>query len=186
MMNIFNLNLRALGIALALLLIVAAPVRAENAPPLPSAMLQETPVDLAPLGAVRFRKFGFHVYDANLWAAPGKWSWQAPFALDIRYARNIKGAALAQKSVEEMERVNAGDEPKRKKWGDIMQRLFPDVKDGDRLVGVHLPGKGAHFYNQDKLLGIVNDAEFSEAFFSIWLGSNTSEPSMRKQLLGLL
>ena len=84
-----------------------------------------------------------------------------------------------------MERANAGDEAKRKKWGEEMERLFPDVKDGDRLVGVHLPGKGARFYNQEKLLGMVNDAEFSEAFFSIWLGSNSSEPSMRKKLLGL-
>jgi Chalcone isomerase-like len=168
-----------------LIIFLPAPAYADTAPPLPTLMLQETQAELAPLGAVRFRKFGFHVYDANLWAAAGKWSWLTPFALDIRYARNIKGAALAQKSVEEMERVNAGDEAKRKKWGDIMEKLFPDVKDGDRLVGVHLPGKGAHFYNHDKLLGVVSDIEFSEAFFSIWLGSNTSEQSMRKKLLGL-
>lgn len=162
-----------------------APAQADSAPPLPALMLQETQIEMAPLGYVRFRKFGFHVYDANLWAPQGKWSWQAPFALDIRYARNIKGKALAEKSVEEMERANAGDETKRKRWGDIMEKLFPDVKDGDRLVGVHFPGKGAHFYNHDKLLGVVNDVAFTEAFFSIWLGANTSEQSMRKKLLGL-
>jgi hypothetical protein len=169
----------------SLIIFLAAPACADTAPPLPALMLQETQAELAPLGAVRFRKFGFHVYDANLWAAAGKWSWLTPFALDIRYARTIKGAALAQKSVEEMERTSAGDDAKRKKWGDIMEKLFPDVKDGDRLVGVHLPGKGTHFYNHDKLLGVVNDSEFSEAFFSIWLGANTSEQSMRKKLLGL-
>ncbi len=166
------------------LLFSVGPVRAESAPPLPPLMTQETQTDMKPLGYVRFRKFAFHVYDANLWAPDGKWSWQAPFALDIRYARTIKGKALADKSVEEMQRVNAGDDAKRKKWGEAMERLFPDVKDGDRLVGVHFPGKGAHFYNQDKLLGVVNDTEFSEAFFSIWLGTDTSEPSMRKKLLG--
>jgi hypothetical protein len=170
---------------LGLLFISAAPARAESAPPLPTLMTQETQPEMMPLGYVRFRKFAFHVYDANLWAPEGKWTWQAPFALDIRYARSIKGEALADKSVEEMQRVNAGDDAKRKKWGEEMDRVFPDVKDGDRLVGVHLPGKGARFYNQDKLLGSVNDAEFSEAFFSIWLGTNTSEPTMRKKLLGL-
>jgi Chalcone isomerase-like len=173
------------SLVVSLIIFLGAPAYADTAPPLPSLMVQETQTELAPLGAVRFRKFGFHVYDASLWASAGKWSWLSPFALDIRYARNIKGAALAQKSVEEMERVNAGDEAKRKKWGDIMEKLFPDVKDGDRLVGLHLPGKGAHFYNHDKLLGVVNDIEFAEAFFSIWLGANTSEQSMRKKLLGL-
>jgi hypothetical protein len=173
-------------VLLFLLLLCATPARADNAPlPLPTLMTQETATEMAPLGYVRFRKFAFHVYDANLWAPEGKWSWQAPFALDIRYARTIKGKALADKSVEEMQRVNAGDETKRKKWGEEMERVFPDVKDGDRLVGVHLPGKGARFYNQEKLLGMVNDPEFSDAFFSIWLGSNSSEPSMRKKLLGL-
>jgi hypothetical protein len=84
-----------------------------------------------------------------------------------------------------MERTNTGDETKRKKWSDFMHKIFPDVKDGDRLVGLHLPGWGTHFYNNDKLLGSVNDVEFSEAFFSIWLGANSSEQSMRKKLLGL-
>jgi Chalcone isomerase-like len=172
-------------LAIAMLISSANLVHAEVVPPLPAQAAQEAQTELVPLGGVRFRKFGFHVYDANLWVADGKWSWQSLFALDIRYARHIKGKALAQKSVEEMERANAGDEAKRKKWGEEMERLFPDVKDGDRLVGVHLPGKGARFYNQDKLLGMVNDAEFSEAFFSIWLGSNSSEQSMRKKLLGL-
>lgn len=179
-----SLQRGTLTLLLCLFLNIAS-ARADSAPPLPAHSTQEAQTELTPLGGVRFRKFGFHVYDANLWAAAGKWSWLTPFALDIRYARNIKGVALAQKSVEEMERVNAGDEPKRKKWGDIMERLFPDVKEGDRLVGFHFPGRGTHFYNQDKLLGVVNDPEFSEAFFSIWLGNNTSEPSMRKKLLGL-
>jgi hypothetical protein len=79
-----------------LLLFTASAAYAEPAPPLPPATLQEAQAELAPLGGVRFRKFGFHVYDANLWASAGKWSWQSPFALDIRYARTIKGGALAQ------------------------------------------------------------------------------------------
>ena len=65
-----------------------------------------------------------------------------------------------------------------------MERIFPDVKEGDRLVGVHMPGKEARFYDNNKLLGVVTDAEFSVAFFSIWLDARTSEAAMRKKLLG--
>jgi Chalcone isomerase-like len=125
------------------------------------------------------------VYDANLWLAGAEWAMKEMFALDIRYARNIKGSALTQKSVEEMERLGFGDEAKRKRWEAAMARIFPDVKADDRLVGLHIPGKETRFYSNTGLLGVVDDPEFAEAFFSIWLDPRTSEPSMRKKLLGL-
>jgi hypothetical protein len=37
----------------------------------------------------------------------------------------------------------------------------------------------------DKPIGNIDDAEFARAFFAIWLDPKTSEPSLRKQLLGL-
>ncbi len=163
---------------------LAAHAEPGAAPALPS-VVSETQSDWRSIGDVRFRKWGFHVYDANLWAADGKWAMEKLFALDIRYARTITGKALAGKSVEEMERMNFGDDAKRKNWLVEMERLFPDVQDGDRLVGVHVPGKEARFYNNSKLLGVVADAEFAVAFFSIWLDPRTSETFMRKKLLGL-
>ena len=66
-----------------------------------------------------------------------------------------------------------------------MDRVFPDLKAGDRLVGVSVPGKGTHFYSQDRPLGVVADPEFSPAFFGIWLDEKTSEPALRNQLLKL-
>jgi hypothetical protein len=65
-----------------------------------------------------------------------------------------------------------------------MRRIFPDVKDGDRLAGLHLPGEGARFWLNGRPAGAVTDPEFSRLFFGIWLAPTTSEPALRLALLG--
>ena len=65
-----------------------------------------------------------------------------------------------------------------------MARIFPDIKKGDTLIGVSLPGKEARFYNREKLIAVVPDPEFAKAFFDIWLSEKSSEPKMRLKLLG--
>ena len=67
-----------------------------------------------------------------------------------------------------------------------MTASFPDVQDGDTLVGINQPGVGASFYMNGKLLGEVNDPEFAKLFFSIWLHPNSSQPAMRNAMLGSL
>jgi hypothetical protein len=66
-----------------------------------------------------------------------------------------------------------------------MDRVFPDIRPGDRLVGVMVPGREARFYSQDRLLGTVPDPEFARAFFGIWLDERTSEPGLRARMLRL-
>ena len=59
----------------------------------------------------------------------------------------------------------------------------PDVKKGDRIVGVYQPGNGARFFFNGASRGEIRDAAFAERFFAIWLGPRTSEPAMRAALL---
>ena len=62
--------------------------------------------------------------------------------------------------------------------------MLPDVRSGDRLVGVYLPGQGAVFRSGGRVLGRVDDAEFARLFFGIWLSPQTSEPGLRQALVG--
>lgn len=171
----------------ALLLAATLPVAALPAAanvPLPTPLVAENP-SLKRLGEGRLRWLGLHVYDAALWVLGEAWSFERTFALDIRYAMGLKGRDIASRSVEEMRKLGIRDEDKLRRWGETMARLFPDIKAGDRLVGVHLPGREARFYSNDRLLGAVPDPEFSRAFFSIWLDEKTSEPKLRAQMLRL-
>ncbi|MGE0355639.1 MAG: chalcone isomerase family protein [Burkholderiales bacterium] len=167
----------------AALVLLAAGLEARAAPPLPVALAAELPA-LSVLGEGRLRWFGLHVYDSALWVPGRAWSFERPFALDIRYAMNIKGRELTEKSLEEMRRLGWNDPAKLSRWEAAMDRVFPDIRPGDRLVGVSLPGREARFYSQDRFLGTVADPEFARAFFSIWLDPATSEPALRERMLG--
>jgi len=157
---------------------------AQASPPLPVALASELTM-LRPLGEGRLRWFGLHVYDSSLWVPGDAWSFDRVFALDIRYAMNIRGRDLTKRSLEEMRRLGFSDPAKLRRWEEAMERVFPDIRSGDRLVGVNIPGREARFYSQDRLLGTVPDPEFARAFFSIWLDEKTSEPGLRRRMLGL-
>ena len=50
-------------------------------------------------------------------------------------------------------------------------------------TGVYLPGQGARFYRDGKLLGEILDPEFGHAFFAIWLDPKTTGGKLREALL---
>jgi hypothetical protein len=138
-------------------------------------------------GQGSLRWFGLKIYDAQLKVSPGFTAaalFDKPFALELVYARKLYGKAIAERSLEEMKKVGVGTEQQQQQWLSIMLDTFPDVGADDRLTGVHNPGVGALFYMNGKLIKTINDVEFSKAFFSIWLDPKTSEPDLRRALLG--
>jgi hypothetical protein len=156
-----------------------APAPGEVQADLPGARLQ---------GQGRLRFFGLHIYDIRLWT-------QAPMqtedalrtsaALEIEYARSLKGPLIAERSLTEMQRVADISATDGERWLTRMKALFPDVQAGDRITGVHRPGEGVRFHVNGRLAGELRDASFARLFFGIWLSPRTSEPQLRNALLGL-
>lgn len=137
-------------------------------------------------GQAVMRFFGLKVYDIRLWTPMKPHTHDEIFALELVYDISLKGSEIARRSVIEMRKIGYTDEAKLIKWGETMAAIFPDVKKGDTLVGVSIPGKEARFYSQEKFIASVADAEFAQAFFDIWLSEKTSEPKLRTRLLGNL
>ena len=113
-------------IALSLVLLLLVPIGAE-ALALPEQVAKEFPT-LRFAGEGRLRWFGLHIYDASLWISGARWSGEEEFALDIRYARDIKARTLVQTSADEMRRLGFGDERRLGRWEDEMTRILPDVR----------------------------------------------------------
>ncbi|MDI1240256.1 MAG: chalcone isomerase family protein [Polaromonas sp.] len=138
------------------------------------------------LGGGRLRVFGFQVYDARLWAAPGfrvdNFANHA-LALELSYLRAFEGQAIAERSLTEMRRTAPVSDDLADQWSAALRRVLPDVKKGDRIMGVHRPGVGAAFWMNGKPLGEIRDAEFARRFFGIWLAPGTSEPGLRNALV---
>lgn len=173
-------SLRALAVLAVLGLLGSAPCVAV---PLPETIARDFP-ELRLAGEGRLRWLGLHIYDASLWVEGRGWNAQREFALDIVYARDIKAGRLVQTSLDEMRRLGFGDVRQLVRWNEALSGVMPDVKKGEHLTGVNRPGKGAEFYYQGKLVGVIADTEFAHAFFAIWLDARTREPGLRQSLIG--
>jgi len=131
-------------------------------------------------GSGEFRRFGFLVYAASLWACEDPL--RPPLALQLTYKRNIAGAAIAEASVKEIRQLGLADEATLVRWGTLMAGLFPDVRPGDAIIGEYRAGNAIFHFN-GRLLGRIEEAAFARAFFAIWLDARTSAPDLRAALL---
>lgn len=168
------INRRRLLLGLAAWPLASFATTAPEAPEAPTAGFRRW-------GSGEFRRFGFLVYEATLWAG-GDDPLRPPLALKLTYKRNINGGDIAEASVKEIRNLGLADEATLRRWGEQMRQLFPNVKPGDHLVGHYQP-EAARFYFNDQLIGSIEDAAFARAFFAIWLDPRTSAPDLRAALL---
>ncbi|GAB3625712.1 chalcone isomerase family protein [Pandoraea terrae] len=132
-------------------------------------------------------RFGFHLYDAELFVGPDgpPPPWEVrPLMLDLRYARPFKGRSLARRSLQEMTRLQMATDADRQRWADQLAAFLPDVSAGQHLTGIFKPGDGTHFFSDGIPIGHIAGEAFARAFFGIWLDPKTSAPELRAALTG--
>ena len=147
--------------------------------PMPAWASKDPTAGLQRWGQGEYRRFGFLVYEATLWA--GTDPERPPLALRLDYQRTISGRAIAEASVKEMRRLGA-DPADLARWGEQMLRLFPDVREGDQILGIQHPDRASFLFN-GRPLGEIVDGQFARRFFAIWLDPKTSAPELRAALL---
>lgn len=158
---------------------------AEN-PAQPPAFIQQALPDASLWGQGQLRFLGLRIYDARLWADP---QFEAtdfgayPLALELTYHRAFKGADIARRSIEEIERQGELPPAQAGRWLKVLAAVLPDVQAGERLTGLHQPGQGMRLWRGPQALGAIDDAELARRFFAIWLSPRTSEPGLRSALL---
>jgi hypothetical protein len=140
------------------------------------------------VGSTRLKVWGFDIYDAQLWAAPGFQAARyadSPLALELTYLRDFARADIARRSLAEMRRSAPISDAQATAWQQKLEAAFPDVRKGDRILGIYLPQtRTARFLTNGQPTGEVSDGDFARLFFGIWLSPQTSEPAMRRALLG--
>lgn len=140
-------------------------------------------------GAGRLRFLGLSVYDARLWVGEGFEPERfdaRPLALELIYARSLKGPLIAERSIEEMRRGPPFGEAEAARWLAFMTEAFPNVDEGDRITGTWLPAEQrTGFHVNGAAPRLLRDAAFGPRFFGIWLAAHSSQPALRQQLLGL-
>ena len=170
----------------ALLALAGLPFAAHAQPAPPPEVAAGVP-QARLLGSGTLRFFGLQVYDARLWVGPrfdADAPAAAPLGLELEYARALAGHRIAERSLVEMKRVDGIGPEQAERWLEAMRSLFPDVQPGDRLTAINRPGEGLHFHLNATPIGALREVEFARRFIAIWLGPQTSEPALRRLLLG--
>jgi len=176
-----------LAVAAALFALAAGATLAADAPSKAPALPPQVAETMPPvklIGGGELTFLGLSIYDGYYWGPARGYSMQQSFALDLHYRRTLKGAMIAERSVDEITKMGFGTSEDRSRWGGAMKRIFPNVTDGDRLTGVNVPGIGARFFHNGAPIGEIAEPAFAQAFFGIWLDAKTSRPDFRRQLLG--
>jgi hypothetical protein len=137
------------------------------------------------VGKGRLSVVFWDVYDASLFAPGGTFEASKPYALSIDYFRTIEGIDIADRTIEEMRGQGFSDEEKLAAWQKKLREIFPNVTPGTNITAIYSANKSTKLFHNGKEITTINDPLFGQHFFAIWLAENTSEPSLRRQLLGL-
>ncbi len=65
-----------------------------------------------------------------------------------------------------------------------LNALYRDVSPGDEYTATYIPAVGTELALNGRPLGVVPGAEYSAAFFSIWIGEDPIDNGFRDRLLG--
>lgn len=108
-----------------------------------------------------------------------------PKRLELHYFWNIKGSAFGKAGEEVLaENVSADEMARLRTRLDQIDKLYEDVKAGDRYALTYIPGQGTELAHNGRRLGVIEGADFAAAYFSIWLGRKPLDTALKSELLG--
>ncbi|MDI7776266.1 hypothetical protein [Asticcacaulis sp. EMRT-3] len=150
---------------------------------------QASPLSAVPqpekVGTGRLNIVMMPILDVTLFAPQAHWRPDAPFALQVTFLRPLQGHKLAGHALDEMRHIGLDGDPHLNVWGQKLSAVLPDVTRGDVLTGVRDAAGGTSFFMGAERLGHFADPSFSDAFFGICLSPRTSQPALRREVLGL-
>ena len=135
------------------------------------------------VGEARFKYMFWKIYDSELYTDNKQFeSLDQEVTLSIEYQRNIPKYRIVDATVGQWEELNYAPE-KIEKWKETINAIIPEIAKNDNL-SFHKNNNGiGMFYYNERLIGKIESKEFSEAFLSIWLSEQTTQPKLRERLI---
>lgn len=103
----------------------------------------------------------------------------------LQLVRDVKRGEMSEALREGLQRNAGGRMDELAQRADRLERLIPDLNDGDTIAFTHSPaGGGALLVEVDgRERGRIEGSDFARAFFAIWLGKPPNE-ALKSGLLG--
>ncbi len=104
--------------------------------------------------------------------------------LEIEYFWSLKAKDIVKASDKLLQdNVDARTLQRLRPKIEQLHAMYGNVQAGDRYALTYLPGRGTFLALNGKLQGKVEGADFAAVYFSIWLGDQPMDKSLKKQLL---
>ena len=131
----------------------------------------------------------FKVYVAGLYLADDSDTSRVlddvPKRLEIAYLRDVTKKIIVDASEDHFRKnLKPAQIAALRDRLDAINKLYSDVKEGDRYALTYFPGAGCELALNGKPLGTIPGADFASAYFGIWLGQGCAKPELRDALLG--
>jgi Chalcone isomerase-like len=107
-----------------------------------------------------------------------------PSELILQFVRNVGADDLRKGWNEGFEKNSKEQLPALKERIAMLNGWMADVKSGERLTFVHMPGAGLQVEVNGTMKGTIKGDDFASAFLSIWLGADPPNPEIKAGLLG--
>lgn len=108
----------------------------------------------------------------------------APAELTLHFVRNVGADDLRKAWKEGFERVAKDQMAALGARITQLNSWMSDIKTGQRLTFVRLPGTGIQVIFNGAVKGTITGDDFSRAFISIWLGTEPPNSELKAGLLG--
>ena len=177
----------ALLITLSVLSVPVHALTVENVTFAESVTIGSKPVPLRNAALLRYLKV-IKAYVAALYLPDGVKAEDVladvPKRLEINYLVSIKGPDFG-KGAEPTLKLNQPPEElaRLRSRIDRINAAYKDVKPGDRYSLTYLPGKGTELALNGTPLLNIEGADFAAAYFGIWLGRESIDDKLKRDLL---
>ncbi|GAC1468516.1 MAG: chalcone isomerase family protein [Desulfuromonadaceae bacterium] len=152
-----------------------------------SVSVGSKPVPLHNAALLRYLKF-IRAYVAALYLPEGVKSEDVlsdvPKRLELNYLVPIKGPDFG-KGAEPTLKLNQtpAELARLRSRIDRINAIYRDVKPGDRYALTYLPGRGTELALNGTPLTVIEGADFAAAYFGIWLGRESIDDKLKRDLL---
>jgi len=146
-----------------------------------------SPLPLHNAALLRYLKF-IKAYVAALYMPegvnPDQVLSEVPKRLELHYLVSIKGSDFGKGAEPTLQLNQTPAELARLRSRiDRINSTYRDVKPGDRYSLTYLPGRGTELALNGTPLTVIEGADFAAAYFGIWLGRNSIDDKLKRDLL---
>lgn len=144
------------------------------------------------VGQAQLTMLFFDIYQSQLLTPTGSYAvgqdiTPHPLALSITYQRDITRVQLLEATQEQWQKLGFANNTTQA-WVGKLEKIFPDISEGNNLTYVTDGTRGEFFYTSDQAsmrsIGIVEEESMNDAFLAIWLSPDTDYPRLRQNLIG--